>query len=205
MDDLGVPSAAVVGHSLGGKVAMHMALTAPARVAALTVVDIAPRAYPPPPPPPRPPPCQCRRQRRRPHPPPAISNPFAIIDVLASVPLDAPTSRAAVDARLAAAGVSSERTRAFVLTNLRPDAGRAGCYHWRVNLAALAAAREELSGWAWPPAAAAAVAGAADGGAAAVRGGAAPRPPAHAVYRGPAVWVRGADSGRTRRGSFVRR
>lgn len=32
----------LVGHSMGGKVAMHLALTQPQRVAALVVVDIAP-------------------------------------------------------------------------------------------------------------------------------------------------------------------
>ena len=36
----------LVGHSLGGKVAMQIALDQPARVAALAVADIAPVAYP---------------------------------------------------------------------------------------------------------------------------------------------------------------
>ncbi|MFT4614568.1 MAG: esterase [Bacteroidia bacterium] len=37
----------LVGHSLGGKVAMQMALSCPERVASLVVADIAPVAYPP--------------------------------------------------------------------------------------------------------------------------------------------------------------
>lgn len=39
--------AVLVGHSLGGKVAMELALQAPERVSALIVADIAPVAYPP--------------------------------------------------------------------------------------------------------------------------------------------------------------
>ncbi|QFU77877.1 alpha/beta fold hydrolase [Halioglobus maricola] len=43
----GLPQAALMGHSLGGKVAMEIALQDPALVAALVVADIAPVAYPP--------------------------------------------------------------------------------------------------------------------------------------------------------------
>ncbi|MCL2429441.1 MAG: alpha/beta fold hydrolase [Alphaproteobacteria bacterium] len=39
--------AALIGHSMGGKVAMRAALDAPARVSRLVVADIAPVAYPP--------------------------------------------------------------------------------------------------------------------------------------------------------------
>lgn len=47
MDAHGVSSAHVLGHSLGGKTAMELALSRPARVERLVVVDIAPVAYPP--------------------------------------------------------------------------------------------------------------------------------------------------------------
>ena len=46
LDEQGLETARFVGHSLGGKVAMELALAAPARVAALVVADIAPVAYP---------------------------------------------------------------------------------------------------------------------------------------------------------------
>jgi len=42
MDEQGIEAAAILGHSMGGKVAMHFALNAPGRVTHLVVVDIAP-------------------------------------------------------------------------------------------------------------------------------------------------------------------
>ena len=44
---LGVEDAAVIGHSMGGKTAMALALTRPASVRRLLVADIAPVRYPP--------------------------------------------------------------------------------------------------------------------------------------------------------------
>ena len=46
LEALGAWPAALVGHSMGGKVAMHLALTSP-EVPRLVVMDIAPVAYPP--------------------------------------------------------------------------------------------------------------------------------------------------------------
>ena len=45
LDRLELPRSILVGHSMGGKVAMLLALSAPQRVAALAVVDIAPVTY----------------------------------------------------------------------------------------------------------------------------------------------------------------
>ncbi len=45
LDRLDLASAAVVGHSMGGKAALALALTRPERVPRLVVVDIAPVAY----------------------------------------------------------------------------------------------------------------------------------------------------------------
>ena len=42
MADQGIDHAHVIGHSLGGKVAMELALTTPAKVGRLVVADIAP-------------------------------------------------------------------------------------------------------------------------------------------------------------------
>ncbi|MBL0608819.1 alpha/beta fold hydrolase [Aeromonas jandaei] len=46
MDHLGLAQAAIVGHSMGGKVGMQLAKVAPARVSKLVVADMAPVAYP---------------------------------------------------------------------------------------------------------------------------------------------------------------
>ena len=45
MDDLNIPSANLIGHSLGGKIAMQVALNFPAKVQSLVVADIAPVTY----------------------------------------------------------------------------------------------------------------------------------------------------------------
>ena len=47
MDIEGLPRPAFVGHSLGGKVAMEIALAEPGRCAAAVIADIAPVTYPP--------------------------------------------------------------------------------------------------------------------------------------------------------------
>ena len=47
LDAEGIGAASVVGHSMGGKTAMHLALAAPHRVERLVVADIAPVTYEP--------------------------------------------------------------------------------------------------------------------------------------------------------------
>lgn len=47
MDHLTIPCASIVGHSMGGKVAMRCALLAPNRVKQIAIADIAPVNYPP--------------------------------------------------------------------------------------------------------------------------------------------------------------
>lgn len=47
MQHLAIESAIVLGHSMGGKIAMELALTYPERVDKLIVADIAPVEYPP--------------------------------------------------------------------------------------------------------------------------------------------------------------
>ena len=47
MQHLAIDSAIVLGHSMGGKIAMELALTSPERVEKLIIADIAPVEYPP--------------------------------------------------------------------------------------------------------------------------------------------------------------
>ena len=90
---LGALPAAVIGHSMGGKVAMRLALATPEAVASLVVADIAPVAYPP--------------------------HFAAIAAAMAALPLEAGMGRAGADAALKAA-VPDPALRAFLLQNFIP-------------------------------------------------------------------------------------
>jgi esterase len=83
---------AIVGHSMGGKVAMEAALDAPAAVSHLVVADIAPVRYP--------------------------SSFRDYIDAMSTLPLHPGLTRAAADGELAPA-VPDAGIRAFLLQNLR--------------------------------------------------------------------------------------
>jgi esterase len=94
MDSLGLASAAVLGHSMGGKVAMQLALSVPERVTRLVVADIAPVSYP--------------------------SHFGAFARAMMGVPADA--SRSAADAQLAP-DVPDPAIRSFLLHNFKPGSG----------------------------------------------------------------------------------
>ena len=95
MADRGIAAAAVLGHSMGGKTAMRMALDAPGRVSRLVVADIAPVAY---------------RHNNR-----------VVADALLALPLRPGLTRGEADALLAPA-VPEPGVRGFLLQNLRPGA-----------------------------------------------------------------------------------
>ncbi|WP_435103106.1 alpha/beta fold hydrolase [Arhodomonas sp. AD133] len=114
----GLERATVLGHSMGGKVAMALALTAPQHVAGLIVADMAPVTY-----------------ENRGH--------DAILAAMQAVDLDAVTSRADADAALAEA-VDSPMVRQFLLTNL--ERGTEG-WRWRLPLETLRQALPTIQGW----------------------------------------------------------
>lgn len=91
LDALGVGPAAVIGHSMGGKTAMRLALRHPARLTRLCVADIAPVAYSP---------------RNAP-----------VIAALRAVPLTPGLTRADADSALARA-IDDPGLRAFLAQNL---------------------------------------------------------------------------------------
>jgi len=105
----------LLGHSLGGKVAMRLAAERPDLVGRLTVVDIAPRDYP-------------GRLRVE----------FAAMRAL---DLASVTSRRQADNALAEL-VPDWAQRQFLLTNLGQDA--AGTWVWKVNFKALEAALPQM-------------------------------------------------------------
>ena len=104
MDDEGVGTTSIMGHSLGGKVAMRLAVDHPDRFARLFVLDVMPKVYP--------------------------TDPTAL-DAMLAVDLTSLRSRADADAALATT-IPSQAHRSFLLTNLvRNDDDT---YGWQVPL-----------------------------------------------------------------------
>ncbi len=117
MDGHELDRAAVLGHSLGGKAAMRLALEHPRRVERLTVVDIAPAAY--------------RRDYG------------GILDAMERLDLASITRRSDAEELLQPA-IPDTAVRLFVLQNL--VMGPEG-YRWRLNLAALRRHMPEIVGF----------------------------------------------------------
>ena len=118
LDQLGLEQVALVGHSMGGKVAMQVAKQAPARVDRLVVADIAPVAYP-----------HARHQ-----------NVFAGLNATLANP---PQSRAEAEALLAQY-VEIPGVRQFLLKSFaKTEAGWA----WRFNVPALERNYANIMGW----------------------------------------------------------
>ena len=107
----------LIGHSMGGKVAMRLALEYRDLVERLVVVDIAPTAY---------------------------DHSFDdLFDAMRGVDLASASRRADVEAALAE-GVADPGVRAFLMQNLTR---RDGAFAWQLNLNALAMHMEDLTGW----------------------------------------------------------
>ncbi|MDN5568614.1 MAG: alpha/beta fold hydrolase [Paracoccus sp. (in: a-proteobacteria)] len=107
----------LVGHSMGGKAAMMLALTHPQMVRRLAILDIAPIAYD-------------HDQTR-------------FVDAMQGLDLSQVTRRSQADARLADA-VRDAGTRAFLLQNLDLKADPKA---WRLNLDALRQGMPQIVGW----------------------------------------------------------
>lgn len=118
MAAIGLEHAHLIGHSMGGKTAMWLALTRPAFVRSLSVVDIAPAAYP--------------------------DAGTGIISALGALDLAQLTSRANADAVLART-IPQKFVRDFLLTNLQRS--EEGGWRWRFNLPVLTSCFRELTSW----------------------------------------------------------
>ncbi len=114
---VGAENADFVGHSMGGKAAMVLALTRPHRVRSLAVVDIAPVSY--------------------------GHGYLPLIQAMRGLDLSRLRSRGDADRTLAAA-VPDDATRMFVLQNLI-NAG--GTFSWRINLDAIERYMEKIIGF----------------------------------------------------------
>jgi len=106
---LGLPSALILGHSMGGKVAMQLALTRPDLVQKLIVADMSPRAYTP------------------------LHN--EIIAALNALDVASFATRTEIEEALAGP-IPSLNLRRFLLKSLGRAAD--GTFEWKINLAGLA-------------------------------------------------------------------
>ncbi|HEY9078776.1 alpha/beta fold hydrolase [Magnetovibrio sp.] len=113
-------SCTVIGHSMGGKAAMTLALTHPELVARLVVVDIAP----------------VERE----------TGFGAYIEAMAEVPLAMCDSRNDIEEHLADV-VRDKMVRSFLVQNVvREETG----FRWRINLAALDAGMDQIADFPAP-------------------------------------------------------
>lgn len=123
MDAQGLEKAAILGHSMGGKTAMQVALRAPERVDRLIVADISPVSYQP------------RHD--------------AVLEGLSALDLSAVASRQDADKALAE-HVDMPQVRQFLLKNLErvPESERTSAgelYRWRLNLPVIEACYPKLA------------------------------------------------------------
>lgn len=115
MDDEGLDKAHILGHSMGGKVAMHLATQHSGKVDKLIVVDIAPKYYPP------------HHQE--------------IFRGFHSVNLSTLKNRKEADDQMAEV-ISNFGVRQFILKNL--DRKKDGSFQWKLNLDAIESAIEKV-------------------------------------------------------------
>ena len=137
LESLGEP-VTLVGHSMGGKVAMQLALRRPELLRALVVVDIAPVEYP--------------LQGGRTDDEDEEASPFAAyIEAMRALDLDRLRTRQDADAALRDA-VPSRMVRSFLLQSLvREGLAADGGWRWRLNLELLERDLGELRGFPQPP------------------------------------------------------
>ena len=117
MDAQGLARVALMGHSMGGKLAMALACHRPERVERLVSVDIAPRDY-------------------------DASKFRGILDAMLAIAPEQLASRAEAEAQLEAV-VKDWAMIKFLTTNL--ERGADGRFQWRVNVAALHAELDEIA------------------------------------------------------------
>lgn len=113
MNDNSIISSTIVGHSMGGKVAMFFTALHPERVKKIVVVDISPRSY--------------NIDRRDSQ----VTDHEEILGALASLDLQRIENRNQVD-ELLALEIPSLRIRQFLLKNLKRDKDKS--FHWKINV-----------------------------------------------------------------------
>ncbi len=107
LESLELTKATLIGHSMGGKTAMLLALLKPHLIDKLIILDIAPVAY--------------------------GHSHLSILNGIDSISLEGATSRADIERQLANS-IPDKATRMFIMLNL---AGSAGNFRWKINVPVL--------------------------------------------------------------------
>ena len=118
---MGLGPVSIIGHSMGGKAAMMLALLHEDLVERLVAVDVAPKSH--------------------------ATSLGRYAEAMRALPLDEITRRTEADARLAEA-VPNQGVRGFLLQSL--EIPREGRPHWRLNLDAIIDGMADIAGWPDP-------------------------------------------------------
>lgn len=109
----------IIGHSMGGKVAMQIALQAPSVVRRMVVLDIAPIVY---------------------------EHDFSpLINAMNELPLQQIKNRECADGRLREAGIQSAKLRQFLLQNLHRN--EQNQFYWCINLPVIQSCMADILGF----------------------------------------------------------
>ncbi|HYG20077.1 MAG TPA: alpha/beta fold hydrolase [Ohtaekwangia sp.] len=114
-EDHQLGNATLIGHSMGGKVAMNFALVHPEKIGRLVIVDIAPRTY--------------------------DLEHYTIAEGLKAIPVASVSSRNAAD-ELLSAYVPEPDVRQFLLKNLQRKSE--GGFSWKINLPVISEKLENI-------------------------------------------------------------
>ena len=120
LNHLSIKQCYLMGHSMGGKVAMTLALEKPQRIKQLIIVDIAPKAYKP--------------------------RHLKILQSMMSLPLEQIKTRKEADSYLAG-WISTALERSFLLKNLKRNKDG---FYWQCNLPEIARNYLKISGFSAP-------------------------------------------------------
>ncbi|KAI9096497.1 Alpha/Beta hydrolase protein [Phlyctochytrium arcticum] len=123
LNDQGLDRVNLVGHSMGGKVSMHYALTHPEKLDHLVVVDMSPA-------------------------PKDLGSQFGSYITAMQKVADAHVRNKAEAEAILAETISSAPVRQFILTNLKPSNISGSGMRWRVNLSTLQQTLPNL--WGFP-------------------------------------------------------
>lgn len=127
INKMNIEKSILLGHSLGGKVAMDCTLKYPERISSLIVIDIAPKSY-----------IQLDHYSKQ------VIEHLNIIDTLMSANLETIESRSQLDDQISLR-IPDSRVRQFLMKNIVRNG--LGKFEWKINLDAIRNNLPDLMGW----------------------------------------------------------